>query len=130
MTTRKGSILSSIHSLFDKNSDSNIIILRNIFHLPIEEKFSAYLINNKTNKVLKKFELITNQTNSISIDPNFITPNTFLVTTEYLCVPIYLSIKDNHISLEHTHPPHVYIHGKRRFERISELKKKMLDIVN
>ena len=42
----------------------------------------------------------------------------------------YLSIKENHLSFEHTHPPHHYILSNDRFKVISNLKKKFKKIVD
>ena len=41
----------------------------------------------------------------------------------------YVSIKNKHMSMEHTHPPHHYILGADKFYTVSKFKKKLLEIV-
>ena len=74
-----------------------------------DRSFSAYLVDYKLKKVEEEFELRTNNTNYIDIDKRLIKPEMLLFTKEFLGVPIYLSIKNKSLSLEHTHPPHEYI---------------------
>ena len=54
----------------------------------------------------------------------------YLFTDQYLCVPLYISIKNNNISFEHTHPPHEYILSEDRYIKITDLKKKFNEIIN
>ena len=54
----------------------------------------------------------------------------FFITKGFLGIPIYLSLKDGHLSLEHSHPPHEYILGKNKFKKVSELKKELNEIVS
>ena len=44
-------------------------------------------------------------------------------------VGLYLSEKNNHLSFEHTHPPHEYIQTTDRFKQVNKLKKQALDII-
>ena len=53
----------------------------------------------------------------------------YLFTNEYLCIPLYISIKNNHISFEHTHPPHEYILSEDRYIKISNLKKNLMKLL-
>ena len=46
-------------------------------------------------------------------------PEIFLVTDKYLGIPMYISVKNNHLSFEHTHPPHEYILSKNKFSKVS-----------
>ena len=130
MTIKKGSILSSLSSLCNRDADKNIIFLKNIYELPIQDEFGIFFVNLKTKKVLKKIVGITNFLNEIVVEKEFIQPEVFLFTDNYLGVPIFCSIKDKHISLEHTHPPHEYIQSKDRFRIVSELKKEFREIIS
>ena len=43
---------------------------------------------------------------------------------------MFVSIKNKHVSLEHTHPPHEYILSKNSFKKIAELKNEINEIIN
>ena len=130
MVTKKGSILSALSSLCNKNADQNIIFFKNIYELPIQEEFCVFFVNIKTMKVLKKEVVSTNFLNEIIVEKEFIKPEVFLFTDKYIGIPIFCSIKNKHISLEHTHPPHAYILSEDKFRIISELKKEFSEIIN
>ena len=130
MTIKQGSILSSLSSLCNRDADKNIIFLKNIYELPIQDEFGIFFVNLKTKKILKKIVGITNFLNEIVVEKEFIQPEVFLFTDNYLGVPIFCSIKDKHISLEHTHPPHEYIMSKDRFKIVNELKKEFREIIS
>ena len=130
MTTKKGSILSPLSSLFNRSADTNIIFFKNIYELPIQDKFGIFFVNLKTKKVLKKEVVLTNFLNEIIVDKEFIKPEVFLFTDKYLGVPIFCSIQSNHVSFEHTHPPHEYIISENKFKVVSELKKEFNEIIN
>ena len=130
MTIKKGSILSSLSSLCNRDADKNIIFLKNIYELPIQDEFGIFFVNLKTKKILKKIVGITNFLNEIVVEKEFIHPEVFLFTDKYVGIPIFCSIKDKHISLEHTHPPHTYILSKDRFRIVNELKKEFRAIIS
>jgi hypothetical protein len=130
MVTKKGSILSALSSLCNKNADQNIIFFKNIYELPIQEEFCVFFVNIKTMKVLKKEVLSTNFLNEIIVEKEFIKPEVFLFTDKYIGIPIFCSIQDKHISFEHTHPPHEYIMSEDKFKLVSELKKEFSEIIN
>ena len=130
MVTKKGSILSALSSLCNKNADQNIIFFKNIYELPIQEEFCVFFVNIKTMKVLKKEVVSTNFLNEIIVEKEFIKPEVFLFTDKYIGIPIFCSIKNKHISLEHTHPPHTYILSEDKFRIVSELKKEFSEIIN
>tara|TARA_B110000977_G_scaffold47332_1_gene64345 strand:+ start:54191 stop:54862 length:672 start_codon:yes stop_codon:yes gene_type:complete len=129
MVGKKGTILSSISSIANKNADQNYILIRNIYEDPIEEKFNGYLVNIKTKKIEEKYELKTNFTNIVEIKNYSIKPEIFLVTDLYLGIPMYASIQGGFVSLEHTHPPHEYILSENKFIKVSELKKEINEII-
>jgi hypothetical protein len=81
-------------------------------------------------KVLKNQVILTNFTNEITVDSDLIEPNIYIYTNKYLGIPIYLTIKNKHISFEHTHPPHHYILSEDKFKKIAELKKEVHEIIN
>jgi len=130
MVTKKGSILSALSSLCNKNADQNIIFFKNIYELPIQEEFCVFFVNIKTMKVLKKEVISTNFLNEIIVEKEFIKPEVFLFTDKYIGIPIFCSIQDKHISFEHTQPTHEYIMSEDRFKLVSELKKEFSEIIN
>ena len=130
MVTKKGSILSPLSSLFSKDADKNILFLKNIYELPVNEEFGVFFVNLKTKKILKKEVALTNFLNEFIVDEEFIKPDIFLFTDKYIGIPIFCSIQDNYVSLEHTHPPHEYIMSDGRFKVISELKKEFNEIIS
>ena len=129
MVTNKGSILSPLSSLCNKDADANSIFLKNIYELPIQDEFGAFFVNIKTKRILKKIVVLTNFLNEIIVEKEFIKPEVFLFTDKYIGIPIFCSIKDKHISLEHTHPPHEYIMNNDRFRIVNELKKEFREII-
>ena len=130
MIRKKGSILSSISSLANPEADKNYILIKNIFEEPIEEKFSAYLVNYKKKIIEKEYELKTNNINVLEIDSKHIKSEIFLITKKYLGIPMYVSIKNSSLSFEHTHPPHEYILSDNKFIKVSDLKKEINEIIN
>jgi hypothetical protein len=130
MVTKKGSILSPLSSLFSKDADKNILFLKNIYELPVNEEFGVFFVNLKTKKILKKEVALTNFLNEYIVEEEFIKPDVFLFTDKYIGIPIFCSIQDNYVSLEHTHPPHEYIMSDGRFKVISELKKEFNEIIS
>ena len=130
MVTKKGSILSALSSLCNRNADENIIFLKNIYELPIQDEFNVFFVNFKTKKVLKKMIGVTNFLNEIIVEKEFIHPEVFLFTDKYIGIPIFCSIKNKHISLEHSSPPHDEIMSNDKFRIINELKKEFHEIIS
>jgi len=130
MVSKKGSILSPTSNLLNIKNDKNLILIRNIFENPIHDKFNLYFIDLAKKKILKKIEVLTNLTNEVIVDPDLIGSNIYIYTDKYLAIPIYLSIKNNHISFEHTHPPHHYILSEDKFKKISQIKNEVYEIIN
>ena len=128
MINRKGSVLSPISSITNKNADLNRVYLKNIYYKPSRKKFRILLFNIKSNSIIKEYDAYTNETNIIDIDKKYIDPNIIIFSKNYLCVPVFLSMKNNHLSLEHTHPPHEYILSNNKFHKVSEIKKKIDEI--
>ena len=130
MTTKKGTILSSISSIANTDADKNYVLIKNIFEQPIEENFKVYLVNYKNRSIEEKFQIKTNHTNCIEINNKLIKPEIFLVTEKYLGIPMYVSVKNNFLSFEHTHPPHEYILSDNKFLKVANLKKEINEIIN
>lgn len=127
---KKGSILSPINSLLNKNNDKNIILFKNIYEEPYHKKFNLFFIDLTKKQILNKIEIFTNNTNEIHVDSKYISSNIYIYTDHYIGIPIFISIKNKHVSLEHTHPPHHYILSDDKLKKISEIKKQVYEIIN
>tara|TARA_B100000029_G_C17586352_1_gene961235 strand:+ start:1328 stop:2104 length:777 start_codon:yes stop_codon:yes gene_type:complete len=130
MTTKQGSILSSTSSLTNKDSEKNILFFVNIFAKPVKEKFSIYFVNYEKKEIVSKREAITNEVNFYRLEKEEIDKDIFLYSQNFLGIPIFLSEKNCHISMEHTHPPHEYVHSNDRFTLINNLKDEFNKIIN
>ena len=130
MVTKSGNILSPLGSLCNKRADKNILFLKNIYELPVHNEFGVFFVNIKQKRILKRELAVTNFMNEIIIEKDFINPEVFLFTDKYIGIPIFCSIKDKHISFEHTHPPHEYVMGEDKFRVVSELKTQFNEIIN
>ena len=130
MITKKGTIMSSVASIANSDADKNYVLIKNIFEEPIEDSFKAYLVNYKTKKIEEQFEIRTNYTNCLEIDSKHIKPEIFLITDKYLGIPMYVSIKNNFLSFEHTHPHHEYILSKNKFTKVRNIKNEINEIIN
>lgn len=129
MTTKKGSILSPISTLLNYYADQNFLIFKNIFHKPINKNFKIYVINIKSKQILRIFNCKSNQTNIFEVSKDIIHSENFIYSKNYLGIPIYVSIKSKHVSMEHTHPPHEYILTDDKFYRVALLKKKFDEVI-
>ena len=76
-----------------------------------------------------EFLLKTNFTNKIEIDKEFLLDDIFFFSEKILGIPLYVSIKNNHLSFEHTHPLHHYLLGENKFQIISNLKDNIKKII-
>jgi len=130
MTCKNGSILSPINTLLNVDSDYNSIIFRNIYTKPINKEFNLFFVNLFSKKVLFKKKLLTNFTNEIVVEKKFIDPDVYIFTDNFIGIPVYLSIKKGHLSLEHTHPPHHYILSEDKFDKIKKIKTKVYEIIS
>lgn len=130
MIAKNGIVTSGVASLTNKNANKNYIIFRNIFIDPIERSFDIFFINLKNRQIIKKDILHTNRTNIIEIGKELLQPEIYFITKNYLGIPIYLSEKDGHLSLEHTHPPHEYFMSKNKFRIVKEFKNEINKIIS
>ena len=57
--------------------------------------------------------------------------NCFFYSEKYLGIPLFISFgKKEGISMEHSHPPHIYMLSPNKYEIISNLKLKAKKIVD
>jgi hypothetical protein len=129
MTKKNGSIASPISLLSQKIADKNFIFFKNIFYKPIIVNFYGYLIDYTKKIVLKKFLLKSNTTNIINIENKYIYSDVYFFTDNFLGIPIYVNKLREHLSLEHTHPPHEYVLSSDKFNRVNLLKHKFYEII-
>ena len=130
MIERKSTILSPLNSLLNTDADYNKVFIKNIYQFPINDKIDVYFINYNLKKILKKVTAYTNLTNEINIEKELIRSDVFLYMKPFGGVPLFVSVKNNHISFEHTHPPHEYIVSHDKFIKVQELKEKFEEILN
>jgi hypothetical protein len=130
MIKKRGTILSSVYSIANQDADKNYIFIKNIYVEPIYDSFKAYIVNIKNKKIEETISVKTNYTNSFELNKLLIKPEIFLVTSNYIGIPMYVSVKNKHVSFEHTHPPHEYILSNDKFEKISKIKKKINEIIS
>ena len=130
MATKNGSILSPLDVLLDKNADQNFLVFKNIYIKPVIKKYFLYLIDKNKREIVERYEVFSNTTNLIQIKNEHIGSNLYLFTIDLLGIPLYLSVKNNHLSLEHTHPPLHYLFGKNALEIVNNFKKEFTSIIN
>jgi len=127
MINKKSQLLSPLSTLLDVNAESNYLIFRNIFCEPEHKSFYLYIVDIYKMMVLKKIEVLTNKTNIIPIDNEFIEKKAYIFSDTFLGIPIFLSVNNGHLSLEHTHPPYHYILGKKNFQLANKLKNRIYE---
>ena len=130
MVNKKGSILSTVSSLINEEN-SNLIIFKQIFYLPIIKPFKIFLVDLKTKKILSKATFYTNSTNVFKIPKITNYRNCCFYSDGFLGIPIFISYGNkNGLSMEHSHPPHLYLQSTNKFELITNLKNKVKRIVS
>ena len=130
MIFKQGSILSSIHSLANKDADKNYLMFKNIYHLPTHENSDAFFIDIKKRKIIEKFSIKSNFTNFIEINKSIIKPEIYFFTKSCLGIPVYISEQFGHLSMEHTHPPKSNFLSKNRYDKVSNLKLRINEIIS
>ena len=128
MTSKKGKMLSPLKTLTNLGA-LNYLCFKNIYHEPIRKIFYGYIVDVYERKIVDKFELKTNYTNFIKIEKDKLNDH-FFFTKDYLGIPIFLSDDGKNLSCEHTHPPHEYLLGDDRFDKVNKLKMKIDEIIN
>ena len=127
MTTIQGSLVSSLY-LLTQNNLNNFLIFKNIFHFPVVERFTGYIVDAEKKKILDEVNLFTNKTNIIKLNKNWIKKSLYFCTKKYSGIPIYLIDDRGHLSFEHTHPPQTYI-SKDKNKVVKFYKEKVLSII-
>jgi len=131
MIIKGGSIICEISSLANQDADYNKFFLPNIYKKSIKDKFKCFIVDIVSKEILLEKEFYTNSVNEIDIEKKFIYPNVFIFTKKYIGIPLFVSSKNNHLSFEHTHPPHEFVmFSDDKIVRVSELKKEVDDIVS
>jgi hypothetical protein len=130
MVQRKGTILSSTFALTNSRTKENFVLIRNIFFKPIIENFKIFVVDIRKKKILFEKDIKTNYSNLIKLENNLINKDCYLISKNYLGIPIYLSSENGHMSFEHTLPPHSYILSSDKFKKVSEIKKQINEIIN
>ena len=130
MIKKKGNILSPINILLNRNSDYNFIFFKNIYYKPIKEKSYLYIIDFKSKKIIEKFEIFSNYLNEILVKDEYLNGETYIFSENCLGIPLFVSIKDSHISFEHTHPPHHYILSEDKYKTVSMIKNEFKKIIS
>ena len=129
MTNKKGSILSTVSSVINEEN-SNIIAFKQIYYLPIKKPFKIFLVDLRRKEILSKATFYTNSTNIINITKIKNLKNCCFYSDGFLGIPIFISFGDkNGVSMEHSHPPHLYLQSKNKFQLVSNLKNKVKSIV-
>ena len=130
MTKINGSILSSTFLLTNKHADKNYLLLRNIYYKPIIDDFEILVVNITSKKILLKKNVKTNTTNLIELTPDLIQKDCYIVSKKYVAIPIFITVKDGHISMEHTLPPSSYLMTSDRYKKAKKLKELINEIIN
>ena len=61
---------------------------------------------------------------------NHIKPEVYFITDQFLGIPVYISEKNGHLSMEHTHPPHTHILTGNRYKVVKNLKERINEIIS
>ena len=130
MCKKTGSILTPI-SPFVNQEQNNIAIFKQIYYLPIKKPFFVYVIDLYEKKVLIKQTFHSNSTNIINLSSVKKIRNCCFYSPDYLGIPIFISYgKKRGLSMEHSHPPQIYLLSKNKFQIVSNLKTKVKEIVS
>ena len=70
------------------------------------------------------------ETHEIILKNDQIYEDVYLFTKSFIGIPVFVSQKENSLSMEHTHPPHHYLLGHDKFTKIKNLKETFNEIIN
>jgi len=130
MSNKTGSILTPISPFINENQN-NILAFKQIYYLPLIKPFFIYIVDLYSQKVLLKKKFYTNFTNILDLSNIKYLKNCCFYSENQLGIPIFVSHgKKLGISMEHSHPPQLYLLSKNRFEIISNLKARVKQIVS
>tara|TARA_B100001093_G_C26808987_1_gene1006755 strand:- start:913 stop:1695 length:783 start_codon:yes stop_codon:yes gene_type:complete len=129
MTKIESNILCPLDILLDKDADQNFLFLPNIFFLPKIDKRYCYIIDLEEKNKIESFEIYTNAGNLIQIKNELVKPNLYFYTHKISGIPIFISIKNGCISMEHTHSSQHFIISNDRNEVVRNLKLRLDEII-
>ena len=129
MVMGKGNIISPIFPLNQKNAN-NYLYFANIYYKPIHKKFHLHFIDYKKKIIVCSKVVFTNKVNEIKIDNNLINKNIYIVSDQFLGIPVFVNEKNKFLSCEHTHPPHEYIISSDKNLKVKQLKNEFIKIIN
>jgi len=130
MVKRTGDILTTVSSLLNQDQD-NLLVFKQIYFLPVKKPFSVYLVNLQTEKVVVKRTFYTNSTNILNLNHIKDLKNCCFFSDGFLGLPIFVSYgQKKGLSMEHSHPPHLYILSDNKYKVVSALKEKVKKIVS
>ncbi len=130
MIKNTGNVLTNVSSLLN-NGQNNFLVFRQIYFLPVKKPFAVYLVDINLNKVLFKKKFYTNTTNIFNLSDVKDLKNCCFYSEGFLGIPIFISYGNSEgISMEHSHPPQLYILSKNKYKVISNLKDKVRKIVS
>lgn len=127
LANKKSDILSNTYLLTNKFAEKNYLFFKNIYVEPITYESSGFIIDLKQEKILRKINLLSNTTNIIPLLDDDLGKDIYFFSKGMSGIPIFVSEKDGHLSMEHTHPPHLYLLGNEKFKIVNQLKKKIHD---
>lgn len=130
MINKKGNILSPLNILLNKDSVKNFIFFKNVFFKPIKDEFNLYFINYKLKKIITTKKIFTNKLNIIEVEKNLLEENMYIFSDKYVGIPLFVSISNDSISMEHTHPPHHYLIDDAKFKIIKKKKDEFIEIIS
>ena len=130
MANRKGNILTNVSSFFNQDQN-NLLVFKQIYFLPVKKPFFVYLVDLYSEKVLLKKTFYSNSTNTFNLPHTEDLKNCCFYTDGFLGIPIFISYGNKKgISMEHSHPPQLYLLSNNRYKVISKIKNKVEEIVS
>jgi len=122
LVKNNANILSPLKVLNNQNRAKNLIIFPNISSKPdLIQKNGKIMSEDK--KILKEFNLYTNQINTIDITE--LNQNSYFCSYNISGIPIFISLdQKGNITIEHTHPPHAFLDIEDKFLIINSFKNK------
>lgn len=127
LANKKSDILSNTYLLTNKFAEKNYLFFKNVYIEPINYEAFGFIIDLKKEKILRKINLLSNTTNIIPLTDSDLGKDIYFFSRGIAGIPIFVSEKNGHLSMEHTHPPHLYLLGNEKFKIVNQLKKKIHD---
>ena len=127
LADKRSDILSNTYLLTNKFAEKNYLFFKNIYVEPVNYEATGFMIDLKKEKILRKISLLSNTTNIIPLLDGDLGKDIYFFSKGMSGIPIFVSEKNGHLSMEHTHPPHLYLLGNEKFKIVNQLKKKIHD---